>query len=185
LTGLYDMRARQWSPELGVFVTADEFGLLRKDSTLWGWPGQNPFRYRDPTGRDAEEWFLRNGNYVAAGVAAVAVAPLAILGAAEVIAGAGAVQLASISTMTMGMGESIATGAVGSLVAGSLSNEATREWYLEQLQNIPAYIDQAASLRDQALQAFQLRNDAKEIARELMSDQDALAKLPPPPRSLT
>jgi RHS repeat-associated protein len=52
LTGLYDVRARQWSPELGVFVSADEFGLMRKDSTLWGWPGQNPLRWSDPTGQD-------------------------------------------------------------------------------------------------------------------------------------
>jgi RHS repeat-associated protein len=61
LTGLYDMRARLWSPELAVFMCGDEIGLLRVESTLWGWPGQNPLRYRDPTGRDAEEWFLRNG----------------------------------------------------------------------------------------------------------------------------
>jgi hypothetical protein len=34
-----------------VFTQGDEFALLRTDSTLWGWPGQNPFRYLDPMGR--------------------------------------------------------------------------------------------------------------------------------------
>jgi len=48
--GIYDVRARQWSPQLGAFLTIDEFAFHDTTSTLWGWPGQNPIRFRDPTG---------------------------------------------------------------------------------------------------------------------------------------
>ena len=50
--GTYDVRARQWSPELGIFLSVDEFKYHDPKSTLWGWPGMNPARWRDPTGRD-------------------------------------------------------------------------------------------------------------------------------------
>jgi RHS repeat-associated protein len=50
--GTYDVRARQWSPELGIFLNADEFGFHNRRSTLWGWPGQNPEAFGDPSGRD-------------------------------------------------------------------------------------------------------------------------------------
>jgi RHS repeat-associated protein len=49
--GTYDVRARQWSPELGVFLSIDEFQYLDQTSSLWGWPHQSPVRFRDPTGR--------------------------------------------------------------------------------------------------------------------------------------
>ena len=49
------MRARQWSAELGVFLEIDEFDHHDLNSTLWGWPSQSPSRYRDPSGRDAEQ----------------------------------------------------------------------------------------------------------------------------------
>lgn len=50
-SGLYDFRARVWSPELAAFLQADEFGFLSRTGTLWSWPGQNPFLYADPSGR--------------------------------------------------------------------------------------------------------------------------------------
>ena len=34
--GTYDVRARQWSPELGVFIEIDEFEYARGAGTLWG-----------------------------------------------------------------------------------------------------------------------------------------------------
>jgi hypothetical protein len=56
-SGVYDFRARVWSPELAAFLQADEFGFLGRSGTLWSWPGQNPIRWRDPTGRGAaEDW---------------------------------------------------------------------------------------------------------------------------------
>ena len=50
LTGLYDVRARQWSPELGAFTAIDEFVFQSMMTTLWGWPRQNPFKSKDPSG---------------------------------------------------------------------------------------------------------------------------------------
>lgn len=50
-TEVYDMRARQWVPELGSFLTIDECRFHDDDSTLWGWGNQNPIRFGDPTGR--------------------------------------------------------------------------------------------------------------------------------------
>jgi RHS repeat-associated protein len=49
--GVYDVRARQWSPALGAFTSVDEFQFHDARSTLWGWPNQNPTRYADKTGR--------------------------------------------------------------------------------------------------------------------------------------
>ena len=63
---------------------------------------------------------------------------------------------------------------------GTLSNEATREWYHQQLDAIPSQIDPNLPLKEQALQAFKLRNDVKLQARELMADQAAARSLPPP-----
>jgi RHS repeat-associated protein len=47
---LYDMRARWWWPQGGVFVSVDDFGYADPTSTLWAWPGQNPLRWSDPSG---------------------------------------------------------------------------------------------------------------------------------------
>ncbi len=48
--GLYDVRARAWSPEMGAFTSIDEYAFHDARSTLWGWPGENPAAWRDPTG---------------------------------------------------------------------------------------------------------------------------------------
>ena len=48
--GIYDVRARQWSPSLGAFLTIDELGEADSHSTLWGWPSQNPVSVADPVG---------------------------------------------------------------------------------------------------------------------------------------
>ena len=49
------MRARQWCPELGAFLSIDEYRYHSPRTTLWGWPEQNPLRYRDPSGRDGTD----------------------------------------------------------------------------------------------------------------------------------
>ena len=46
-----DSRARVWSADLGAFLQPDEYVFLTRSGTLWSWPGQNPFKYRDPSGR--------------------------------------------------------------------------------------------------------------------------------------
>lgn len=51
---IYDVRARQWAPEVGAFISVDEYEYHRETSTLWAWPSQNPIRYRDPSGRYAQ-----------------------------------------------------------------------------------------------------------------------------------
>jgi RHS repeat-associated protein len=63
-TELYDARARLWAPELGTFLSIDEFQYANRTTTLWGWPGQSPVRYADPSGRCG---------WVCAGIAVVAV----------------------------------------------------------------------------------------------------------------
>ncbi len=50
-TELYDVRARQWSPELGVFLAIDDYQFHDGKTTLWGWPANNPNRFVDPLGR--------------------------------------------------------------------------------------------------------------------------------------
>ena len=62
----------------------------------------------------------------------------------------------------------------------SLSAGDARDWYHRQLDDIPSQIDSKQSLRGQGLQAFELRNNAKIRARELMVDQSKAAGLPPP-----
>jgi RHS repeat-associated protein len=64
--GLYDFRSRVWSPELGAFLMPDEFGFLTRTGTLWSWPGQNPYRWRDPSGMEG----MSVGKAVAIGIGA-------------------------------------------------------------------------------------------------------------------
>ena len=35
------MRARQWAPEIGTFLSVDEYGSHELRTTLWGWPNEN------------------------------------------------------------------------------------------------------------------------------------------------
>jgi RHS repeat-associated protein len=51
--GTYDVRARQWSPELGAFLAVDGYEYHDAKGTLWSWPNQNPARFMDPSGQDA------------------------------------------------------------------------------------------------------------------------------------
>jgi RHS repeat-associated protein len=50
--GIYDVRARQWSPGMGAFLQVDLFSMHDEKSTLWAWAAQSPVRARDPRGRD-------------------------------------------------------------------------------------------------------------------------------------
>jgi RHS repeat-associated protein len=59
--GIYDVRARQWSPELGVFFVVDEFREFTSHGTLWSWPLQKPVRLADPSGRDGAGWWIAGG----------------------------------------------------------------------------------------------------------------------------
>jgi hypothetical protein len=55
--------------------------------------------------------------------------------------------------------------------SNSLSNYQTRIWYHYKKSNIPNLLDQNLSLEDQALQAFNLRNQYRTEARSFMRDR--------------
>jgi hypothetical protein len=91
---LYDSRARVWSADLGAFLQPDEYVFLTRTGTLWSWPGQNPFRYADPTGRDPIGRLIGTliggyfgaevgvvGGAVAGGASTIETGPGALLGA--------------------------------------------------------------------------------------------------------
>lgn len=61
-----------------------------------------------------------------------------------------------------------------------LSNEEVRKWYHQQLKEIPNRIDKSLPIREQALQAFLMRNEIKIAARGLMLDLETAARLDPP-----
>jgi len=48
--GIYDVRARQWSPEMGSFLRIDELAYHDPKGTVWSWPEQNTAKNDDPTG---------------------------------------------------------------------------------------------------------------------------------------
>jgi hypothetical protein len=104
-----------WSADLGSFLQPDQYAYLSRGGTLWSWPGQNPFRWRDPSGRDAEEWFLRNSDRIID-------ASLAISGAAFTIAtlGAGWEVGAALAGGRLTLGAAARFGAVGALKGGLL-----------------------------------------------------------------
>ncbi len=71
---LYDMRARWWCPQLGVFVKVDDFGYASQSNTLWGWANGNPLRFSDLSGHDGTtdnpvQWLLDHG-WMPSGLAA-------------------------------------------------------------------------------------------------------------------
>lgn len=59
-TGLYQYRARYYSPRLGVFISTDPIGT-GDDPNLYGYVGQDPVNKTDPTGM-CEEIEDANGN---------------------------------------------------------------------------------------------------------------------------
>jgi RHS repeat-associated protein len=106
--GVYDMRARWWSPRLGSFLSADDFDSYDVNSTLWGWANQSPTRWSDWTG---------NGP-VGAALGTV----IGTIGGASLGLGLGAVEGGVVGVVT-GPGEVVAVpvGAVIGLVSGGLA----------------------------------------------------------------
>lgn len=60
---------------------------------------------------------------------------------------------------------------------GKLGNKETRLWYKAKDEAIPKLIDTSISLKEQAKQAFEMRNEHRTQARTLMKDQAAREKL--------
>jgi RHS repeat-associated protein len=146
---LYDSRARIWSADLGAFLQPDQYVYLVRGGTLWSWPGNNPLKNRDPSGRNpligaviggvagalyyagtvstATSW-SDFGEGLAAATAGGAVAGAAISVAAPVIAEGALVAGGSIIFGGGALGDTIAnSGAGGSfdpyraLTAGTLN----------------------------------------------------------------
>ncbi len=57
------------------------------------------------------------------------------------------------------------------IVPRSLDNLATRTWYHKELVKIRSRLNKALPLEEQAKQASALRNEIREVARDLMSDR--------------
>jgi RHS repeat-associated protein len=162
--GLYDVRARRWSPELGAFVSPDEFGLLRGDSTLWGWPGQNPLRYVDPSGRwgmdssAADQW----GAYAAGHPSEAAPAGIAMIGAVAMVgtAGAAAEVAAAVSAVSASTAAAASAAVSAEMAAAGATGAAVIGRY-------PAYTDLAKQL---GANYFELPNEVySELAEEGMA----------------
>ena len=56
-------------------------------------------------------------------------------------------------------------------------NKSVREWYHENVGNIPNQIDRTQTIEVQAKQAFELRNQYKRNARMAMSDMKTVERL--------
>jgi hypothetical protein len=62
----------------------------------------------------------------------------------------------------------------------SLENVEVRKWYHERLQEIPSRIDSNLTLKEQALEAYQLPNEIRRNAQRLMKDEELAKSLPTP-----
>lgn len=58
-----------------------------------------------------------------------------------------------------------------------LSDKEARMWYKAHDEKIPVLIDHSKSLKEQAMQAFELRNQYRTQTRELMKNQKVRAEL--------
>jgi hypothetical protein len=70
---------------MGAFLAIDGYGFHGRNSTLWGWPGQNPLFWTDPTGRTgaaAAAWWLASTPFGEAllGATSASAATVLILG---------------------------------------------------------------------------------------------------------
>lgn len=84
-----------------------------------------------------------------------------------------------LSLLWATMGSAAALEEPGDFGHSSLAanNVAVRQHYLKTLEGIPGKIDGSLPIREQAFQAFQLRNAAKVEARAMMTDRQSAALL--------
>jgi hypothetical protein len=62
----------------------------------------------------------------------------------------------------------------------SQGDRPVRQWYKAEIAKIPFRVDTKLPLREQALQAFHMRNEIKLAARKMMTDPIEIRLLPPP-----
>jgi hypothetical protein len=85
-----------------------------------------------------------------------------------------AVLLLSLLWATMGRAAALAERGDFGNFSSAANSVAVRQGYLDALKAIPGKIDTTLPLREQAMQAFNLRNAAKIDARAAMADGGAL-----------
>ena len=71
-TGLYRFGARDYDPQIGRWLAKDPISFAGGDTNLYGYVGQDPINFADPSGRSAI--FVWNGAAIAAGAAGGAAA---------------------------------------------------------------------------------------------------------------
>src|SRR5207253_8578097 len=86
---LYDSRARIWSADIGAFLQPDQYAFLTRGGTLWSWPGNNPFRGRDPSGRFFDSAAAAAAEAAADAAGAAGAATAAVAGAIAALGGGG------------------------------------------------------------------------------------------------
>lgn len=85
--------------------------------------------------------------------------------------------ISALRPQPVGEGTGGGSSAEGGAEPGTLSDVEARQWYLEQEAKIPNMIDDSLPLEQQAKQAFELRNQFRTQARELMSNRQLAESL--------
>jgi hypothetical protein len=112
----------------------------------------------------------------AVGVVFAALGVIPFVGTAKGVRGATKVEDGlKTAKQTLGAASDASKTAVTSIPKGSLSDVKARKWYINQEKKIAGQINKNLSIEEQAKQAFNLRNEYRTQARELMSDRE-LAK---------
>jgi RHS repeat-associated protein len=93
--GLYDLRNRFYSPDIGRFLQPDPIGFDGDPTNLYCYAGNNPVVYADPTG-------LFRGGQFAVGVVTLASGPGAIIGGAA-LSSTGVGAIAGVPFMLSGV----------------------------------------------------------------------------------
>ena len=121
-TELYDARARMWSPALGSFLSVDEFDWHDPNTTLWGWPNQNPITFADPNGRGIAGALVGGAVGTALGFWGGAYAGAAATGAAFSWTGPGEVVAIPAGAIVGALGGGLVGGQLGSRFGSDLED---------------------------------------------------------------
>lgn len=119
-TGLMHYRARQYSPELGRFISEDPIGFAGGDTNIYGYVKNNPLRFNDPMGLARCNPFLgalAGGAMGAVGGGVLGAGGGAILGGA-IGGGGGTLVVPGVGTIAGGAGGA-AIGATAGAYVGS------------------------------------------------------------------
>ena len=163
------MRARVWLPEVGVFSAIDELAFHSSRTTLWGWPGQSPVRWSDPSGR-CPACIVAIGAVIVVGAVLATDAPHQLTSSEVQTAQVG------VAVMTGGMlagaygGAAVAVPAVGAseLGAGGVAGKLTSD-QIRQLSPTGAQ-------RNLINQFFRSGTASSELTNETLENYARLAK---------